>query len=322
MRTHAEPIVFACRDDAPFAARICALADVPLGQLEERAFEGGEFKLRPLQSVRGRDVIVLASLAGTRDLPAGQRLVRLCFLLSALRDNRARRRTALLPYLAFTRKDRRTQPRDPVNTRYVATLLEAAGVDHLVAMDVHNAAAIENAYRVPFDHLSAAPLFAAHLSEALRDRACVVASPDIGGIKRAQRFCDLLARELATPVGMTYITKRREAGVISHGSLVGHVADRTVLLVDDLCASGATLILAAATLRDAGAAALIAVATHAPTPDGIQALRHSGLFDRVVITNTVPSEAASEVATPAPGRTPVEVLDTAPLFASALRRGE
>jgi ribose-phosphate pyrophosphokinase len=311
-----DPLLLAVADDRPFAARVAELAQLPLASIEERAFEGGELKLRPLDSVRDRSVVVIASLAGNAALPAGQKLVRLCFLLSVLRDNGAMHRTALIPYLAFARKDRRTQLRDPVNTRYVATLLEAAGLDRLLAIDVHDAAAIENAYRVPFDHLSAAPMFAAHLSARLQNQRCVVVSPDVGGIKRAQRFCDQLGARLGTEVDMAFIAKRRAAGKVSDSGLVGEVTGRAAIVIDDLCASGQTLIRAATALRAAGAARMVAIVTHAPTDEGIAAVVASGACDRIVTTNTVPVPPGEHGAQDAR----LEVLDVAPLFATALRR--
>ena len=158
----------------------------------------GEFKLRPLVSVRDRTVFVVQSLAGSADAPVAQRLIRLLFLLFGLRDAGASRLIALVPYLSFARKDMRTQPRDPVTTRHVAQLLESAGVDRLVALDVHNSAALDNAFRIPVDHLSAIPMFVRHFAEHMPAGEIAVASPDVGGIKRVQFFRELLQSELRT----------------------------------------------------------------------------------------------------------------------------
>src|SRR5581483_5177283 len=139
---------FALRESLDLASSVAQHADLPLAPLEERDFESGEFKLRPLQSVRDRSTFVLQCLAGTNEVPVAQRLLKLLFLLHGLRDAGAQPRIALLPYLTFARKDRRTQVRDPVNTRYVAQLLESSGVDRVVTLDVHNPAALDNAFRV------------------------------------------------------------------------------------------------------------------------------------------------------------------------------
>ncbi|MDB6010680.1 MAG: ribose-phosphate pyrophosphokinae, partial [Gammaproteobacteria bacterium] len=128
------PRFFALSESADFARRLGEEARLPLSPLEEHRFEGGEFKFRPLESVRGRTVVVLQSLAGTDALPVGERLTRLLFLLLGLRDAGADRRVVLLPYLTFAREDRRTQLRDPVTSRYVAELLEAAGASQLVTL--------------------------------------------------------------------------------------------------------------------------------------------------------------------------------------------
>jgi ribose-phosphate pyrophosphokinase len=310
------PIVFATTNDLSLAARICELAELRLGKLEERAFEGGEFKLRPLESVRGRDVVVVASLAGSAHSSAAERLTRLCFLLAVLRDNGAARRTALIPYLAFARKDQRTRPRDPVNTRYVALLLEASGLNHLIAIDVHNSAAVENAFRIPVDHLSAAPMFVRHLGSIIADQPVVVVSPDVGGIKRAQRFQELLAQSLCSEVEIAFIAKRRVAGRLSDAGIVGEATGRVAIVIDDLCATGATLKRAASALRASGASSVIALVTHTPMIEGVSTVVDSELFDQVITTNTVtlPNAIADDQA----GM--LHILDTAPLFAAALDR--
>src|SRR5690606_10337866 len=128
-------------------------------------FEDGEHKIRPLTSVRGRDVYVLSSLYGETDRSPDEKLCRLLFFIATLRDNGATRVTAVVPYLAYARKDRRTQSRDPVTTRYVASLFEAVGVDRVVTLDVHNLAAFQNAFRCRTEHLEARMLFVRHLVE-------------------------------------------------------------------------------------------------------------------------------------------------------------
>ena len=215
------PCFFSLSESLVLGQQIARAAGLTVTPLEERNFEGGEFKLRPLESVRGRVVFVCQSLAGTDDAPVAARLLRLFFLLSGLRDAGAREVIAVLPYLTFARKDRRTQLRDPVNTRYVAQLLEAAGAQRVMALDVHNPAAFDNAFRIPTDHLSALPMFADHFARHLPDSPLAVVSPDVGGIKRAQLFRELLEARLGREVELAFIEKRRAAGVVSGGTLVG-----------------------------------------------------------------------------------------------------
>src|SRR6202011_2269224 len=271
-RTSDEPLVFAPSESRGLGLAASERARIGLADLEEREYEGGEFKLRPLQSVRDRTVFVVQSLAETQKAPIAQRLVRLLFLIHCLRDAGASRAIAVIPYLAYARKDRRTKPRDPVYTRYVAQLIEAAGTDRVVALDVHNASSIDNAFRIPVDHLSALPMMAAHFTQHLPTGELAVASPDIGGIKRAQLFRELLERKTGRQVELVFVEKRRESGVVSGGAIVGNASGRAVIVLDDLCASGATLRRAATALRAAGATSVHATVTHTPIETGLATL--------------------------------------------------
>jgi len=292
-------------------------AGLGLAGLEEREFESGEFKLRPLESVRDRTAFVFQCLAGTSQTPLCERLVKLLFLLHGLRDAGATRRIALLPYLTFARKDRRTQVRDPVNSRYIAQLLESAGVDRVVALDVHNPAALDNSFRVPVDHLSALPMMVHHFTTRLPDTPLAVASPDIGGVKRAQIFRELLESRLGREVELVFFEKRRAKGVVSGHTLVGEIRDRTVILIDDLCATGGTLVRAAEGCHRAGAAAVHAAVSHAPHTPGLATVLSDKRIEAVVTTDSVgypfeplPHEAAQKLT----------VLPIAPLFGAALQR--
>jgi ribose-phosphate pyrophosphokinase len=318
MREIVEPRLFALSESRDLALSVAQSAGLVLAALEERRFEGGEFKLRPLVSVRDRTALVIESLAGDPAVPTAERLVRLLFLLFGLKDAGAMRRIALVPYLAYARKERRTQLRDPVNTRYVAQLLETAGLDRLIALDVHNPAALDNSFRIPVDHLSAMPMMADHFAQQLGAAPLTVVSPDVGGIKRAQLFRELLQRRLDREAEMAFIEKRRALDVVSSGALVGDVSHRDVIVIDDLCASGGTLIRAADLCRRSGAAAVHAAVTHAPLPAGLAALLAAGSLSSVVVTDSVgPGPAAARSSG---NRTPLTVLAVGPLFGQALRR--
>jgi ribose-phosphate pyrophosphokinase len=232
-------------------------------------------------------VFVVQSLAGTQGAPIAQRLIRLLFLLQGLRDAGADRVIAVIPYLAYARKDRRTKPRDPVYTRYVAQLIEATGTDRVIALDVHNPSSIDNAFRIPVDHLSALPMMAAHFSQHLPTGKLAVASPDVGGIKRAQIFRDLLERKTGSQVELLFLEKSRKDGVVSGGAIVGNASGRAVIVLDDLCASGATLLRAATALRAAGATSVHATLTHTPIEAGLAALVAAEDIAQVVVTDSV-----------------------------------
>ena len=312
------PRFFTLSESQSLAEGIAREGGLALSALEERRFEGGEFKLRPLESTRDRLAFVVQSLAGSEDAPTSDRLLRLLFLLQGLRDAGAAQRIALLPYLAFARKDRRTQPRDPVTSRYVAELLEAAGATRVVALDVHNPAAFDNAFRIPTDHLSALPLMAAHLASVLARERLAVASPDVGGVKRAQLLREMLEKRLGREIPLVFIEKRRAQGVLSGGTLVGDVEGSTVIVIDDLCATGTTLIRAAEACRRAGAAAVHAAVTHIPNAAGVTALLDAAALSAIIVTDSV--GAARAAPSSAASASKLVMLSVAPLFGQAVQR--
>lgn len=287
----------------------------PLARHEERAFEDGEHKARPLEEVGGRDVFVLQNLHAGPDQGANDKLVRLLFFIATLKDAGAARVTAVTPYLCYARKDRRTKPRDPVSVRYVATLLEAAGADGLITLDVHNPAAFENAFRRRAVTLTAAPLFVERFRTLADERLCVV-SPDPGGVKRAQIFREALEAKMGRAVGFGFLEKRRSAGVVSGELFAGEVEGATVLIIDDLIGSGHTLARAAQAVRRAGAARVIALATHGLFMEGAEEAFATPDIEKVVVCDAVPPFRLKEGA----ARDKLEVIPSAPLLAEAIRR--
>ena len=308
--------LFAPQVSRTFGERICLHLGVSLGALEEREFPDGEHKSRPLVSVREKDVFVVCSLHGEGGQSVNDKLCRLLFLLGALRDASARRVTAIVPYLCYARKDRKSKPRDPVTTRYVAQLFEAIGIDRIVTLDVHNLAAFHNAFRIPAEHLEAKNLFIQYFSERFKGTEVAVVSPDAGGVKRAEAFRAALERALGRPVGSAFMEKYRSEGVLSGSTLVGAVKGRSAILVDDLISSGGTLARAAEACRNAGAFSVHAAATHGLfNATASDTLRRAPL-ESIIVTDTVPTFGL-------PAEFPrhrLVTLDTAPLFAEAIRR--
>lgn len=311
-----DPLLFAPATSATFAARVARHADMPLAPLEERAFEDGEHKIRPAGPVRGRAAFVLQSLHGEPGASPNDKLCRLLFLIAALKDAGAASVTALVPYLAYARKDQRSQPRDPVTSRYTAQLLEAAGMDTLVTVDVHNRAALQNAFRRPAINLSTADLFARHLAPALGDAPVCVVSPDVGGIKRAEDLRQRLTRLTGRPVGAAFLEKYRALGQVSGEALVGDVAGARVILPDDLISTGGTLARAATACRQAGAIEITALAAHGLFVGEAESTLSQARLDRLLVTDSVPPFRLSDAFTAAR----LQVLSIAPLLADAMRR--
>jgi ribose-phosphate pyrophosphokinase len=306
--------LFALNASRPFGDAVARALGRELAAHEEREFEDGEHKARPLESVRGRDVYVVQSLHGDPRQSANDKLVRLLFFLGAVRDAGAGRVTALVPYLCYARKDRKTKSRDPVTTRYVAGLFEAVGVDRVVTLDVHNLAAYQNAFRIATENLEARELFAAHSLGRAEELAVV--SPDVGGVKRAEAFRQALEARLDRPVAAGFMEKHRSAGRVSGEILVAEVTDRTVLLIDDLIASGTTLVRAARACLERGAERVIGLASHGAFADRANETLAEPALDRLVITDTIPPERITAAAV----RGKLEVVSAAPLFAEAVRR--
>lgn len=312
---HARLRLVALSESRTFAGQVALALGTPLTALEERVFEDGEHKARVLSSVRGCDVYVLQSLQSDADLSVNDKLVRLLFLIGALKDAAAARVTAVMPYLCYARKDRKSKSRDPVSSRYVTQLIEAVGTDRVVTLDVHNLAAYQNAFRIGCEHLEAKSLFAAHFARrALRD--LVVVSPDIGGVKRAEALREALQARLGAAVGMAFMQKARSGGVVSGDVLAGDVSGRSVIIIDDLISSGTTLRRTIAACRDRGAARVACAASHGLfTAAGIDLLAEPAL-EQLLITDSVPPPRLE----PSARNVKLVVISVAPLFAEAIRR--
>ncbi len=313
---HDAPVIFALQANRSFGENVARHLGIALSAHEEREFEDGEHKSRSLVSVRGRDTFVIQSLYADDKQSANDKLVRLLFFIGALKDASAARITAVVPYLAYARKDAKTQTRDPVTTRYVAQIFEAVGTDRVITMDVHNLAAFQNAFRCRTDHLEATKLFVAHFALLLKEEPQItVVSPDIGGTKRAERFRQALGRALERELNVAFLEKARAKGVMRSGRLIGEVAGHAII-VDDLISTGGTLLHAAAACRESGATKVHAAAAHGVFVGSANNLLSGAVLDSVVVTDTIPPfrldpELVSRRLT---------ILSAAPLFAEAIRR--
>ncbi|PQJ35259.1 ribose-phosphate pyrophosphokinase [Salinibacter sp. 10B] len=295
---------------------ICEHLGISPGKHEERTFDDGEHKIRPLQSVRDQDVYLVESLYSNNALSVNDKLVRTLFFLAAMRDAGAERVTLIAPYLCYARKDRRTKPRDSVSIRYLATVLESMGLDRVATMDVHNPAAYENAFRIPAEHLTAAPLFVDSVVPLIGDREVVVVSPDAGGAKRAEGFRQRLDERLGRSVPLVFIEKFRSEDAVWGGTVVGDVKNRVAILLDDLISSGTTLAEAATACREHGATAVYAAVTHGVFSSGANQTLDDPALERLVFLDTLPPARLA----PNVRERRAEVLSCAPLLAGAIQR--
>ena len=286
-------LFFSLQGSHELGDRIAAAGGFDRAPHEEREFDGGEHKARPLLDVRGQDVYVLHSLNGGGHGSANDKLLRLLFFLSTCREHGAGRITAIAPYLAYSRKDRQTKPHDPVTTRYVAQLFEASGADMVLTLEVHNLAAFQNAFRCRTLHLSTDRLFAEHIAARVGDRPAAIVSPDPGGVKRAQLVREALEETGGRPVAFGLMEKRRSAGVVTGSHFAGDVAGRAVFIVDDMVCGGGTILRAAEAVRAQGATEVHAIATHGLlTASAIASFAEGARLDSLALTDSVAAVAA------------------------------
>jgi ribose-phosphate pyrophosphokinase len=309
--------LFALNNSSFLGKKIAQKLGISLGEHEERDFEDGEHKCRPLESVRGKDVYIVQSLYQDAALSVNDKLCRFLFFAGALHDASAARLTAVIPYLCYARKDRKTKPRDPLTTRYVAQLFEAVGINRVVTMDVHNLQAFQNAFRCLTDHLEARKLFVNYFSSATGEDEYMVLSPDAGGIYRAEKFRATLSNTLKQDISLAFVEKHRSQGEVWGGSVVGDVKDKTVIILDDLVNTGGTLVRAAAACKDQGAKKVYACVTHGVFTAKAREALDQPVLDKVIITDTL-SLHENMKALIASGK--LTVLDTAAFWAEAVQR--
>ena len=260
------------------AEAICKSIDVPLGKVLLRDFPNGETFARIEENVRGEDTYIVQSTCP----PVNQNMMELFIMIDALRRASANRITAVLPFYGYARQDRKDQPRVPISAKLVANLLVSAGANRVLTVDLH-AQQIQGFFDIPVDHLYAAPVMFEYLKTMDLGEQIAVVSPDVGGIKMAHAYSQLLHADLAI------VAKRRMSDTeIETVSVIGKVRDKTVVLVDDLTETAGTLVSAAKILRRRGAKRIIAVVSDAVLNDlGIKRLRKSNI-DELITTDTVP----------------------------------
>jgi len=286
--------------------RIAREINLPLAAMEITRFADGEFDVKIGESVRGHDVFLLQPTCH----PVSDNLIQLFVILDALRRASASRITAVIPYYGYQRKEKKTQPRDPISAKLMANIIELAGANRVICVDLH-AEAIQGFFDIPVDALTATKILARRVRER-HGHDVVIVSPDTGGVVRARR----MARILDAPIAI--IDKRRprdDAVEVLH--VIGDVAGQRCVIVDDLISTGATLVTAASALRESGATGVDVVATHAVFTDGALQRLHEAPLDEICICDTIPYPNGQRSFDDAPK---LKILSVAPLIAEAIVR--
>ncbi len=297
--------VFAGRNLIDLTRRTCEHLGLPLGTARTEVFPDGELIVHIEEDVRGRDCFVVLSTCD----PVNDNLMELLIFADSLRRSSAKRITAVIPYFGYGRQDRKERGRTPITAKLVANLITQAGFNRVVALDLH-AAQIQGFFDLPVDHLAAAPVFVDYL-ETIRSELpdLVVVSPDVGNVKVATGYADILGGDLA----ITF-KKRISGSEVQASQIVGNVKGRTVLMVDDMVSTAGTICEAARVLKEAGARRVMVTATHGVfCGPAIERIRKSQI-DRIIVTNTIPHDHRV-----APIRDRVETLCVSKLFADAIR---
>jgi ribose-phosphate pyrophosphokinase len=269
--------IFTGRANPGLAAKICEYLQIPLGRGGTELFPDGELIVRAEEDVRGRDCFVIQPTSH----PVSAHLMELFIWIDTLRRASAKRVTAVIPYFGYARQDQKHAGRTPITAKLVANLLERAGADRVVAVDLH-AAQVQGFFDIPVDHLNAGPVLGKWI-KSLKLANRVFVSPDVGNVKRAQVYAELLQGELC------FIDKRRRSGTVTEAKhVIGDVQGKNVLIVDDMITTGGTVATACEVLRQNGVKDIYIAATHAVfAPPAMERLAKCE-FTKLAVTDTIP----------------------------------
>jgi ribose-phosphate pyrophosphokinase len=295
--------IFSGNANLPRAESVCRHLDTQLGKAKVERFADGEIYVEINENVRGVNCFVVQPTC----TPVNDHLMELLVMIDALKRASAGAIVAVVPYFGYARQDRKTRPRTPISARLVADLLTAAGVDRVLAMDLH-AGQIQGFFNIPVDHIFAMPVMMDHLRTKFSSNAVIV-SPDAGGVERARAYSKRLDASLAI------IDKRRPApNVAEVVNIIGDVKGRDCIIVDDLCDTAGTLCAAAQGLTNHGARAVYACVTHGLlSPPALDRI-HASTIREIIITDTIPPRPDVRASDK------VRVLSVARLLGEAVKR--
>jgi len=294
--------IFTGNANPALSADVCECLGIQPGEISAKPFADGEMQVQILENVRGVDAFAVQPTC----TPVERNLFELLLMIDALKRASAERITAVLPYYGYARQDRKDKPRVPISAKLVASLLERAGADRILSLDLH-AAQIQGFFDIPVDHLFAAPVMIEHFRSAVLPNITVV-SPDAGGVERARAF----AKRLNAPLAI--IDKRREqANVAEVMNIIGDVRGRNCIVVDDLIDTAGTLVKGAEALLAAGADSVLACATHAVLSGAAVKRIEESAIREVVVTNSIPLKEEARRCDK------IRQLSVAPLLARAIQ---
>ena len=294
-----EPKIFACTQSTALGKKIAASYGAKLGKVIFSRYSDGEFQPSYEESIRGARIFIIGSTN-----PSSENLMEMLLMIDAAKRASARHITAVMPYFGWARQDRKDKPRVPIAAKLIAKMLEAAGATRIITMDLH-ADQIQGFFEKPVDHLFASTLFLPYLKNLKLDNLCV-ASPDMGGSKRAYAY----SKALESDVVICY-KQRAKANVISHMELIGDVQGKNVVLVDDMVDTAGTLTKAADLMMERGALSVRAITTHGLLSGNAYEKIEKSQLKELIITDSIPIEIKSNK---------VKVLSCANLFADVMHR--
>ncbi|RJQ60401.1 MAG: ribose-phosphate pyrophosphokinase [Stygiobacter sp.] len=279
---HRQPLIFSGSSTKKLTQKICEYLNLSPGKVDVKTFSDGEIWVKFQENIRGRDLYIVQST-----MPPSENLMELLIMLDAAKRASASRVTAVLPYFGYARQDRKDQPRVAITAKLVANLITTAGADRVITMDLH-AAQIQGFFDIPFDHLYASPVFSGLFAEEESENLVVV-SPDVGGIKLARSYAKRLN------AGLVVIDKRRpKHNIVEVMQIIGDVANKNVLIVDDLIDTGGTFVNAVNALKERGALNVYGAVTHALlSGDAVNKINQSALA-KLYVTDSIPQHAESD----------------------------
>ena len=296
--------IFSGNSNPSLAESIAQSLNLPLGKAKVKTFSDGEIMVEIQENVRGRDIYIIQSTCS----PTNNNLMELLIIMDALRRASAATITAVIPYYGYARQDRKAAPRTPITSKLVADLITTAGADRVVTIDLH-AGQIQGFFNIPVDNLYAAPVILEHLKTKFTGDDIVMVSPDAGGTERARAFAKRLNCTLAV------IDKRRTAANVAEVMhLIGDVAGKTAIILDDMIDTAGTLTQAATALKNHGATRIFACATHGVLSGPAITRINESAIEEVIITDTIPIPAGAE------SNAKIKVLTISELLAEAIRR--